>query len=87
MDHPSDGKGGGAEGGEGRKERGRGEEGGMREEGRGEGRGGNGDENGMGMGNIQINFITAICDNPFMILLNYINISTTTNNNSNNITM
>ena len=46
--------------------------GGRERVGGGGGRGGNGDGNGNGMrmGNIQINFITAICDNPFMILLN-----------------
>ena len=68
------------------REGGRGEEGGGRGRGGG-GRGGNGDGNGMRMGNIQINFITAICDNPFMILLNYIKIYTTTNKNNSNITI
>ena len=81
--------------GEGRRKdgggRGKGE---RKEEGRGRGRigggggrGGNGDGNGMRMGNIQINFITAICDNPFMILLNYIKIYTTINKNNSNITI
>ena len=82
--------------GEGRRRKdgeGRGEGRGRRGEGAGErvggggGRGGNEDGNGMRMGNIQINFITAICDNPFMFLLNYIKIYTTINKNNSNITI
>ena len=52
-------------------EGGREEKGGGRGQGEGLGEeeveGRNGDGNGIRMGNIQINFITAICDNPFMI--------------------